>query len=60
VRRHDHASPIKVLTDQYFDETYWDDLNRLTGGRTDEALARICIRASQHAPDFLASSGVVF
>jgi len=55
-----HPAPTKVLTDQYLEEEYWDDLNRVTGGRTDEALARMCIRASQHAPDFLASCGVVF
>jgi len=55
-----HTAPTKVLTDQYLEEEYWDDLNRVTGGRTDEALARMCIRASQHAPDFLAGCGVVF
>ena len=32
----------------------------MTGGKTDEALARMCIRASQHAPGFLESCGVVF
>ncbi|WP_431282203.1 FAD-dependent tricarballylate dehydrogenase TcuA [Humitalea sp. 24SJ18S-53] len=55
-----HPGPTKVLTDAYLEEEYWDDLLRVTGGRTDEHLARMCIRASQHAPDFLASCGVVF
>ncbi len=55
-----HPAPTKVLTDQYLEEEYWDDLYRVTAGRTDEHLARVCIRASQHAPDFLASCGVVF
>jgi tricarballylate dehydrogenase len=55
-----HSAPTRVLTDQYLEEEYWDDLNRVTGGRTDEHLARVCIRASQHAPDFLESCGVVF
>lgn len=55
-----HPAPTRVLTDQYLEEEYWDDLNRVTGGRTDEHLARVCIRASQHAPDFLESCGVVF
>jgi tricarballylate dehydrogenase len=55
-----HPAPTQVLTDSYLEEEYWDDLNRVTGGKTDEHLARLCIRASQHAPDFLASCGVVF
>jgi tricarballylate dehydrogenase len=55
-----HPAPTRVMTESYLEEEYWDDLLRVTGGRTDEALARMCIRASQHAPDFLASCGVVF
>ncbi len=55
-----HPGPTKVLTDSYLEEEYWDDLNRVTGGKTNEELARLCIRASQHAPDFLAGCGVVF
>lgn len=55
-----HPAPTAVLTESYLEEEYWDDLNRVTGGRTDETLARLCIRASQHAPDFLASCGVTF
>lgn len=55
-----HPAPTDVLTDQYLEEDYWDDLHRVTAGRTDEHLARTCIRASQHAPEFLKSCGVVF
>ena len=55
-----HTAPTQVLTDSYLEEEYWDDLNRVTAGRTDEALARMTIRASQHAPDFLRECGVVF
>jgi tricarballylate dehydrogenase len=55
-----HPGPTAVLTESYLEEEYWDDLLRVTGGRTDEALARMTIRASQHAPDFLASCGVTF
>ncbi len=55
-----HTGPTEVLTDSYLEEEYWDDLLRVTGGRTDEGLARMTIRASQHAPDFLKSCGVVF
>ncbi|MFO0189082.1 MAG: FAD-dependent tricarballylate dehydrogenase TcuA, partial [Alphaproteobacteria bacterium] len=55
-----HPAPTDVLTETYLEEEYWDDLLRVTGGKTDEHLARMCIRASQHAPDFLKSCGVVF
>jgi tricarballylate dehydrogenase len=55
-----HAAPTEVLTDSYLEDEYWDDLLRVTGGRTDEHLARMTIRASQHAPAFLASCGVTF
>lgn len=55
-----HPAPTKVLTESYLEEEYWDDLLRVTGGRTDEGLARMTIRASQHAPGFLEECGVVF
>jgi tricarballylate dehydrogenase len=55
-----HPGPTGVLTDAYLEDEYWDDLNRVTGGKTNEELARMCIRASQHAPGFLEHCGVVF
>ncbi len=55
-----HAAPTGVLTEKYLEEEYWDDLLKVTGGRTDEALARMTIRASEQAPKFLESCGVVF
>ncbi|WP_283094289.1 FAD-dependent tricarballylate dehydrogenase TcuA [Sediminicoccus sp. KRV36] len=55
-----HPKPTDVLTESYLEEEYWDDLLRVTGGRTDEGLARMCIRASEHAPGFLRDCGVVF
>ena len=55
-----HPAPTETQTDSYLEEEYWDDLLRVTGGRTDEHLARMCIRASQHAPAFLKGCGVVF
>ena len=55
-----HPAPTEVLTESYLEEEYWDDLLRVTGGRTDEPLARMTIRASQHAPGFLRDCGVVF
>jgi tricarballylate dehydrogenase len=55
-----HPAPTDVQTESYLEEEYWDDLLKVTGGKTDEHLARLCIRASQHAPGFLASCGVTF
>ena len=55
-----HPKPTGVLTESYLEDEYWDDLLRVTGGRTNEELARMTIRASQHAPGFLADCGVVF
>jgi len=55
-----HPAPTDVQIESYLEEEYWDDLLRVTGGKTDEHLARMCIRASQHAPGFLASCGVTF
>ena len=55
-----HPAPTEVLTEAYLEEEYWDDLLKVTAGRTNEALARMTIRASQHAPEFLKSCGVVF
>jgi tricarballylate dehydrogenase len=39
-----HEAPTSVLTDAYLEDEYWDDLRRVTGGETDEALARMTIR----------------
>ncbi|MBC7636793.1 MAG: FAD-dependent tricarballylate dehydrogenase TcuA [Acetobacteraceae bacterium] len=55
-----HDAPTSVLTDAYLEEEYWDDLNRVTGGQTDEHLARMTIRASQAALPFLEACGVRF
>ena len=55
-----HQKPTGVLTGSYLEEEYWDDLLRVTGGRTDENLARLCIRLSENAPGFLAECGVTF
>ncbi|WP_111398554.1 FAD-dependent tricarballylate dehydrogenase TcuA [Humitalea rosea] len=55
-----HPQPTQVLTESYLEDEYWDDLLRVTAGKTDESMARATIRASEHAPGFLASCGVVF
>ena len=55
-----HTSPTSVLTEAYLEDEYWDDLLRVTGGQTDEHLARLTIRATQDALPFMEKCGVRF
>jgi tricarballylate dehydrogenase len=55
-----HTAPTATLTEAYLEDEYWDDLRRVTGGKTDEGLARMTIRGSADALPFLASCGVRF
>jgi tricarballylate dehydrogenase len=55
-----HDQPNEVLTDAYKEDEYWDDLLRVTGGQTDEGLARMTIRASSNVFGFMKQAGVRF
>ncbi len=55
-----HTAPTKVLTGAYLEDEYWDDLNRVTGGHTDEALARMTIRVSAEMTPWMEACGVRF
>jgi tricarballylate dehydrogenase len=55
-----HDSPNDILTDAYKEDEYWDDLLRVTGGNTDEALARMTIRASSGVFGWMKDAGVRF
>ena len=55
-----HDQPNEVLTDAYNEDEYWDDLLRVTGGNTDEALARMTIRASSGVFGWMDQAGVRF
>ncbi|MFM2405933.1 MAG: precorrin synthase CobZ [Pseudomonadota bacterium] len=55
-----HDGPQDVLVDAYPEEEFWQDLLKVTGGRTDEALARLTIRASAHCRDWMRRHGVRF
>ena len=55
-----HDKPNAVLTDAYKEDEYWDDLLRVTGGNTDESLARMTIRASSGLFDWMRQAGVRF
>lgn len=55
-----HDAPQDVLVDAYPEEEYWQDLLKVTGGLTNEKLARIAIRASSNCRDWMRKHGVHF
>ena len=55
-----HDAPQDVLVDAYPEEEYWQDLLKVTGGQTDEALARLVIRASARVRPWMRRHGVHF
>jgi tricarballylate dehydrogenase len=55
---HDHATD--TLTGPYSEDELWDDLLRVTGGQTDEALARHMIHESKEMLTWIVEQGVRF
>jgi tricarballylate dehydrogenase len=55
-----HTAPTATLTDVYSEDEYWDDLRRVTGGHTNEQLARITIRQTDRLPLWMERCGVHF
>jgi tricarballylate dehydrogenase len=55
-----HEAPQDVLIDAYPEEEYWQDLLKVTGGVTDETLARLAIRESSRFRDWMRRHGVHF
>ncbi len=55
-----HDAPTSVLTDAYPEAEYYEDLLRVTKGKTTEKLARLAIRESQHSVPWLEARGVRF
>ncbi len=55
-----HDAPQDVLLDAYPEEEFWQDLLKVTGGNTDEPLARLVIRASSTCRDWMRRHGVRF
>jgi tricarballylate dehydrogenase len=55
-----HEAPVEPLSDAYPEEEYWQDLVKVTGGLTDEKLARLTIRkTAEHLP-WMKEHGVRF
>ena len=52
-----HDAPTDILTDVYSEDEFVIDLIRVTGGKTDEALARLAVRESAACPRWIRSVG---
>ena len=55
-----HDTPQDVLVEAYPEEEFWQDLLKVTGGITNEHLARMVIRASSTCRDWMRRHGVHF
>ncbi|WFU16358.1 FAD-dependent tricarballylate dehydrogenase TcuA [Bradyrhizobium sp. CB3481] len=53
-----HDAATEILTGPYTEEEFWDDLLRLTGGQTDEELAKFMIRESKDILNWIVEQGV--
>jgi tricarballylate dehydrogenase len=53
-----HKGATKFVTGAYGEEEFWEDLRQVTGGATNEALARLTIRESETLGDWMPAHGV--
>jgi tricarballylate dehydrogenase len=53
-----HDTATEILTGPYTEDEFWDDLLRVTGGNTDEQLARFMIRESKEILTWIVEQGV--
>ena len=58
--RYMHDAGNEFLTGPYPEEEYFEDLMRVTGGQTNEELARFTIRQSNNVGDWMRAHGCVF
>src|SRR3990172_10686720 len=56
--RYMHHCANGYVTGPYPEEEFWEDLLRVTGGETDEQLARLTIRESADLGDWMLANGV--
>lgn len=55
-----HSTPLGPLVEAYGEDEYFEDLLKVTGGKTDEKLARIAIRTSEECLPWMEAHGVRF
>lgn len=53
-----HDAATEILTGPYTEDEFWEDLLRVTGGKTDEELARHMIRESKDVLNWIVEQGV--
>ncbi|HSE84639.1 MAG TPA: FAD-dependent tricarballylate dehydrogenase TcuA [Candidatus Binatia bacterium] len=56
--RYMHKAATAYVTGPYNEHEFWEDLQQVTGGETNERLARLTIQASEDLGDWMAASGV--
>ncbi len=56
--RYMHEGEDGFLTGTYPEDEFYEDLLRVTGGDTNEELARFCIRESQDAGEWMSAHGI--
>ena len=55
-----HHGPLGPLIDSYLEDEFYDDLLKVTKGKTDEGLARLAIRSTEEALPWMERHGVRF
>src|SRR5512135_463093 len=56
--RYMHKAATEYVTGAYSAEEFWEDLRQVTGGETNESLARLTIRESEQLGDWMPANGV--
>ncbi len=56
--RYMHKAATDYVTGAYREEEFWEDLRQVTGGKTNESLARLTIRESEELSDWMPANGV--
>lgn len=56
--RYMHEAATNYVTGRYSKEEFWEDLRQVTGGETNELLARLTIQASEDLGDWMPANGV--
>jgi tricarballylate dehydrogenase len=56
--RYMHRAATQYVTGPYTEEEFWEDLRQVTGGATNERLARLTIQDSEELGDWMPANGV--
>ena len=56
--RYMHKAATEYVTGPYEEDEFWEDLRQVTGGETNEKLARLTIRGSEELGDWMPANGV--